>query len=268
MINRDKTEKDLFLPQPGNIIAITSGFGSMGKTWLAVTLSHALNLERKSVLLFDADNGLLNTEFQLNLSYKYSLNDVISGNATLNQAAAPVNRKKFDVISASAGSGVLEDVPVGRLQVLQEELILLARNYDAVLIDLASSEKIINNLLPKQTNLILVCTNDPSNLVSTYNFLQNMAGSYQYKSLQIVVNYANSYEEGLRTYNTLRRACEQYSTAMPQLLGVIRRDTRVRDAIRNHAMLLNRYPMSEAAEDVSAIAGKLINREKTNVREF
>ncbi len=51
------------------------------------------------------------------------------------------------------------------------------------------------------------------------------------------------------------------SLRTPPLLGVIRRDTRVRDAIRNHVLLLNRYPSSEAAEDVFNIARKLYAEE-------
>ena len=111
------------------------------------------------------------------------------------------------------------------------------------------------------SNIILVCTHEPSNLVSTYDFLQKNITSLSYKSLQIVINYANSYEDGLRTYNTLQHACEQYMFSTPPLLGVIRRDTRVRDAIRNHVLLLNRYPSSEAAEDVFNIARKLYAEE-------
>ena len=103
-----------------------------------------------------------------------------------------------------------------------------------------------------------MCTNDPSNLVSTYDYLKDIVGKKQYKNLQIVVNYANSYEEGLQTYGIIRRACEQYIKETPKLLGVVRRDTRVRDAIRNHVLLLNRYPNSEAAEDVMQIARNMI----------
>ncbi len=258
MINRDdiKIDKSLFLTPPAQITAITSGLGSMGKTWLAATLAQALNMLHKSVLLFDANNGLLNTDFQLGLNGSYYLNQVLSGEITLNQAVVPVNRKKFDVISGRAGSDLLDGVPVGRLQILREELVLLAQNYNEVIIDLPSSDKILHNLLPP-AQIILVCTNDPSNLVSTYDFLQKNHSSLSYKSLQIVINYANSYEEGLRTYDTLRRACEQYMTSTPPLLGVIRRDTKVRDVIRNHVLLLNRYPGSEAAEDVINIAKKL-----------
>lgn len=262
MINKKdiKIDKNLFLTPPAQITAITSGFGSMGKTWLAATLAQALNMLHKSVLLFDANNGLLNTDFQLGLNSSYYLNQVISGEITLNQAVVPVNKKKFDVISGRAGSDLLDGVPVGRLQILREELVMLAQNYNEVVIDLPATDKILHNLLPP-SQIILVCTNDPSNLVSTYDFLQKNLSGLSYKSLQIVINYANSYEEGLRTYDTLRRACEQYMTSTPPLLGVIRRDTKVRDVIRNQVLLLNRYPGSEAAEDVINIAKKLWVRE-------
>ncbi len=265
MINIDKK---LFLQHPTNIIAITSGVGSMGKTWLATTLAHALNILHQSVLLFDADSGLLNADFQLATGAGRYLDDVINGNITMNQAIVAVNKKKFDVIAAAAGSEVLKSVPDGRLQILSEELSILARCYKYTIMDLSSSEKIIRNLLPMQVNLILVCTQEPSNLVSTYQFLQNMGELAQYGNLQIVVNYANSQEDGMRTYNTLRQACEQYIKKTPQLLGVIRRDTRVRDAIRNHSLFLSRYQHSEAAEDVMAIAHKLVEKGEQNATEL
>lgn len=257
MINIDK---NLFLQQAHNIIAITSGVGSMGKTWLTITLAHALNILHESVLLFDADNGLLNIEAQLGAENENSLNKVLSGEITLNQAMIPLNRRKFEIISGTAGSNVLESTPQGRLHILREELLLVARNYHHLLIDLPASDKISDNILPFGSELILVCTNEPSNIVSTYKFLQECVGNDKYKNMQIIVNYVNSYEEGLQTFNTLRRACEKYISKTPSLLGVVRRDTRVRDAIRNHALLLTRYPNSEAADDIMQIAHKLLQK--------
>lgn len=259
MINIDKK---LFLQHPRNIFAISSGVGSMGKTWFSVTLAHALNTMSKSVLLLDADNSILNVSFQLALEDKPNLNQVLAELLTLNQACIPLNRKKFDVLTGVSGSVLFENTSDGRMQIFRDDFLLLARKYDYTLYDLPSSEKIMQQLLPTQATLLLVCTNDPSNLVSTYNFMKDVTYSKQYKNLQIVVNYANSYEEGMQTYGTLRKACEQYIQTTPKLLGVIRRDTRVRDAIRNHALLLNRYPDSEAAEDVLQIARRLIQTEK------
>ncbi|MBQ9271246.1 MAG: AAA family ATPase [Alphaproteobacteria bacterium] len=259
MIN---TDKNLFLQSARNVIAITSGVGTMGKTWLSITLAHALNTLKHSVLLFDADNGLLNIESQLDLKKRIPLNEAVIADATLNQTIISYNRHKFDMTVGTAGSDILAAAPIGRLQILKDDLLLLARQYDDVIIDLPDSEKIMTHFLPQGSDLILVCTDSPSNIVATYMFLQNYATTEKCKNLQIIVNYAQSYEDGLQTYNTLRRACEKYISATPALLGVVRRDTRVRDAIRNRVLLINRYPNSEAAEDVLQIARKLIKKEE------
>lgn len=261
-------EKNLFLQHKNNFIAITSGIGSMGKTWLATTLAHALNQLHRSVLLLDADGGLLNLDFQLGLNEHHTLNEVINGNLTLNQALTPVNRHKFHILSATAGSNLFESTAIGQLHLLREDLMIVAQKYQHVIVDLPPSEKIIKHLIPREINLILVCTDEPSNLVATYNFLQNSDIRNNYANLQIVVNYAHSYEAGLRTYNTLRQACEQYVKNTPKLLGVIRRDTRVRDAIRNNVLLLNRYPNAEASEDIMNIAAKILQQEKNDASIF
>lgn len=257
MIN---TNRNLFLQAPQNIVAVTSGIGSMGKTWLSLTLAHALNMLKQSALLFDADNGILNIETQLGAKSEVSLSEVTTGKATLNQAVVSVNRRKFDFISAPAGSNILAATPIGRLHLLKDDLVLLSGNYDYTLIDLPADDTIINHLLPQGSELILVCTDSPANIVSTYKFLQNLAQTDKYKNLQIVVNYAHSYEEGLQTYNTLRRACEKYLIKTPSLLGIVRHDTRVRDAIRNHVLTLNRYPNSEVAEDMMQLARNLLSK--------
>ena len=257
MINIDK---NLFLNRADNITVVTSGKRSSGKTWLSLTLAHALNLRGQQVLIVEADNGMLNADFQLSSRTGYYLNDVVSGECTLNQAIRPL-KKKFDMITAKAGSDLLENMPLGRLQLLGEDLCFVAKNYDQVILDVSNDGKVLHNLLPNGSNIVLLCDSNPSSLVSAYKFLQNEMKILRYNKLQIVVNYAHSYEEGLRTYNTLRHACEMYVKWTPKLLGVVRRDTRVRDAIRNHALLLNRYPNSEAAEDIIQIADKIIKGE-------
>ena len=77
--------------------------------------------------------------------------------------------------------------------------------------------------------------------------------------IKIVTNVVNSTREGERTYNTLLKACQGFLKISPQLLGVIRRDTRVREAIRSQTPLLTRFPNCEAAHDVERIAENLLN---------
>jgi len=53
---------------------------------------------------------------------------------------------------------------------------------------------------------------------------------------------------------TLAKACDTFLKFAPPLLGVVRRDAKVRDAIRAQTPLLTRHPGCDAARDVEAIA--------------
>jgi flagellar biosynthesis protein FlhG len=50
-----------------SLLAIGSGKGGVGKTWLAASLAHALARLGRRVLLFDGDLGLANVDVQLGL---------------------------------------------------------------------------------------------------------------------------------------------------------------------------------------------------------
>src|SRR5690606_35439152 len=82
-----------------NIIAVASGKGGVGKTWFAITLSHAFAKAGGKVLLFDGDLGLANVDIQLGLMPKHDLGGVLSGRLTLNQATVPFEDGKFDIIA-------------------------------------------------------------------------------------------------------------------------------------------------------------------------
>ena len=79
-LNTDTTPPSpIAMLQCANMVAIASGKGGVGKTWFAITLSHALAKRGKRVLLFDGDLGLANIDIQLGLMPKYDLGSVIAG---------------------------------------------------------------------------------------------------------------------------------------------------------------------------------------------
>jgi flagellar biosynthesis protein FlhG len=65
-----------------SIVAIGSGKGGVGKTWLAASLAHALARLGRRVLLFDGDLGLANVDVQLGLDPGPDLAGVLSGRCT------------------------------------------------------------------------------------------------------------------------------------------------------------------------------------------
>jgi glycosyltransferase involved in cell wall biosynthesis len=76
--------------------------------------------------------------------------------------------------------------------------------------------------------------------------------------VRVVVNMAGSVAAGLRAYETLAAAASGFLHFRPALGGVVRRDERVKDAIRRQSLLLSRTPQSIAGQDVEQIAAKLL----------
>lgn len=245
-----------------NMIAVASGKGGVGKTWFSITLAQALSGFKNKTLLFDGDLGLANVDIQLGLMVKYDLGSVVSGNMTLNQVVNHCEKARFDVIAGRSGSAGLASMPIGRLQILGEDLALLASNYDKIILDMgAGVEKPVRILSGMAEKIIVLCTEEPTSLTDAYAFIKIMTMQYPKRNIMIVINQANSEREGQRTYDTLSKACRNFLKINPPLLGIIRRDTRVRDSIRNQAPLISRYPTSEAAADVIAIARRLLRDE-------
>ncbi len=242
-----------------NIIAVASGKGGVGKTWFSITLAHALARAGRRVLLFDGDLGLANADIQLGLMPKSDLGSVVAGRITLNQATQRFDDGGFDVIAGRSGSGTLANIPLSRLQMLGDDLVLLAGAYDRVVLDLgAGVEKTVRQLAVNAGTILVVTTDEPTSLTDAYAFIKVTHLERPGTDMRLVVNMANSTREGERIYSTLLKACEGFLKVSPPLAGIVRRDMKVRDAIRNQTPILTRSPNSEASADVEAIAEKLL----------
>ena len=246
-----------------NVIAVASGKGGVGKTWFAITLTHALARSGRRALLFDGDLGLANVDIQLGLMPKTDLGSVVAGRLTLNQALVNFPGGGFDIVAGRSGSGTLANIPLSRLQMLGDDLALLAGGYDRVVVDLgAGVEKTVRLLAQNAGTVLVVTTDEPTSLTDAYAFIKVTHMERPGTDMRVVVNMANSTREGERIYSTLLKACEGFLKISPPLAGVIRRDLKVRDAIRNQTPILIRSPNSEAAADVEAIVERLLAQGK------
>ena len=241
------------------VIAVASGKGGVGKTWFAITLSHALANAGRKTLLFDGDLGLANVDIQLGLMPKHDLGAVVSGRMPLNQATTTFEDGGFDIVAGRSGSGNLANVSAKSLNTLGEELVLLSQAYHHVVLDLgAGVERTVRNLTNSVDTILVVTTDEPTALTDAYAFIKISHMERPNLDMRVVINMANSTREGERTYTTILKACEGFLKFSPPLSGVIRRDNKVRETIRKQTSILVRYPNTEAASDVESIVKKLL----------
>lgn len=242
-----------------NIIAIASGKGGVGKTWVSTTISHIFANSGRRALLFDGDIGLANVDVQLGLHPDVDLSDVFSGKATLTQATTHFKDGNFDIIAGRSGSGSLANLSVDKINSLSRELNEMAKSYDVILLDLgAGIEQQVQAMAQLATRCLVVITDEPTSLTDAYAFIKILRLQNQDVDIQIIVNMAENQREGLKTYNAIQNACESFLKFTPRLAGIIRRDPKVKEAIRSQKPILLKNTKSMAAADVAALAVKLM----------
>lgn len=244
-----------------NIIAIASGKGGVGKTWLSVTLAHLCARSGRQVLLFDGDIGLANVDVQLGLTPTHDLNGVISGKHSLKDAVTHYTEGKFDILAGRSGSTSLASMPFDKLEKLGAELLELRGNYDHVFIDLgAGIEQNVQYLASIAARCVVVVTDEPTSLTDAYAFIKIALQGKSPPDIGIVINQAATQKEGEATFHTINKACVNFLQYSPSLLGIVRKDNKVKDSIRAQKSLLIRAPHTTAATDAAAISIKLMQQ--------
>lgn len=242
-----------------HMVAFCSGSKGIGKTWLASTICHSLALKKLKVLLFDADCGLENVSYQLDLSTFTPYKKLLNGSVTLNNAVHNFSRGGFDVINSFSGENGLALAPVGRVQILGEDLAHFANNYDAVFLDCSDEDfKTVNIFFNMCRTIVIIVNTDTLSLSQAYQKIVQLKNICPGASFKIVINHAQSFEEGRQVFKSILQATEKYIKLDLELLGIIRQDPHIREAVLNRSLLLKRYPSCRGAEDAVAIAEKIL----------
>ncbi len=249
-------------PAVARILAVASGKGGVGKTWFAITLAHALVRAGRRVLLFDGDLGLANVDIQLGLMPAHDIASVVAGKCRLADALVH-HPAGFDILAGRSGSGALASLDDAALEAVLAALRAAAAGYDHVVLDLGAGIDRTTRRLSRFADLLLVvATEEPTSLTDAYAVLKlhhaDRDATAAASEARVVVNLASTVAAGERTYATLARACASFLGHTPKLAGIIRRDDRVRDAIRRQTLLLQRHPNALAAADVERLAASLV----------
>ena len=251
------------LPAGARIIAVTSGKGGVGKTFLSANLAAALTRRGQRVLVLDADLGLANLDVVLNLHPKITLHDVFTGRASLEEAVieAPGG---FSVLLA--GSGMVEYsrlTPEVRNQFINV-LQTLTPRFDVVLLDTgAGISDVVLFSVSLAAEVLIVATPEPTSLTDAYAAIKVLATQQKRQQVRLVVNQAARPGDGRAITGQLQQVLDRFvttDTGRPMRLvhmGDIPADPSVREAVMRRQLLMQQMPGCPAALAVAQLANKI-----------
>jgi len=242
----------------GRIVAVASGKGGVGKTWFAISLTQALVQAGCRAVLLDADLGLANADVQLGLAPQHDLGAVLAGRAPL-EAALVAHPAGFQLLAGRSGASSLAELGGGALDAALRLPRLLAERFDGVVLDLGAGIGTVQRRMLAGADLpLILATEEPTSLTDAYAVLKLLARDAPDATPHLVVNMASGAAAAQRVHATLEAATRRFLGRGLPLLGIIRRDAKVPEAIRAQTPLLTRHPTAMAAREVEAVARSLL----------
>jgi len=244
-------------PTGGEVLAIVSGKGGVGKTNLAVNLGIQLSRYGSRVVLLDADFGLANADILLNLSPLGDVSDLLDGRRSLDDLLVdgPEGLRVVCGVSGFTRNGnPCEFDPSACLRALRR----LDGACDVLLIDCpAGVAPPVAAYALSADRLIVVTTPEPTALADAYATLKMLHRGGFCGRAGVIVNMVRSRDEARSAWSRLQRAAERFLGLSLQDLGAVPLDRHVVKAVRERVPVVVRYPHCSASSCISDICRKI-----------
>jgi flagellar biosynthesis protein FlhG len=242
----------------GQVLAITSGKGGVGKTNIAANLAICLASSNRKVVLLDADLGLGNLDVVMNINSRYNLSHVVSGRKTLEEITQ-IGPAGVEIICG--GSGIEELANLGQFQRtrLMEELQAIQNHTDVVVIDTGAG--IHNSVIcfcMAADHVLVVTTPEPPAMTDAYAMIKVLAGRRYSGRISLVVNMAASAAEGKKIYRQIADVARRFLDTPVFEAGVLCKDDHVPAAVRAREPVVLAHPRSKITASLVAMTARLV----------
>lgn len=244
-------------PGPVQVIAVTGGKGGVGKTCVAVNLAAAMAAQNRRVLLLDGDLGLANADVQLGLVPGHTLEHVLDGRCTLEEAVVETPLG-FRLIAGASGVSRLAGLSTAEHLGLVQAFSHLTQGLDTLIIDTAAgiADSVLQFCQASQ-HVLVVVNDEPASLTDAYALIKVLHRRHGLRRFQVLANRSTSPGSGEQLFRKIERVTSRFLDVVLDYAGEVPEDAFVRSAIRQQRCVFGAYPSSTASRAFSRLAGRV-----------
>lgn len=243
--------------RPGRVLAVTSGKGGVGKTNISTNLAICLAASRKRVLLLDADLSLGNVDIIMNINSKYNISHMLSGRKTLEEIVQ-TGPEGVEVVCGVSGLESMANLTELNRHRILKGLSDLAAERDVIIVDTpAGIGKTGIGFCLAADHVLVITTPEATSMTDAYSMIKVLSANSFAGRISLVVNMADSFTEGKRTYQQISTVARRFLNAHVYNGGVLLRDERLRAAVKQRKPVVLAYPRARISGSLAALAATL-----------
>lgn len=238
------------------IIAVTSGKGGTGKSFVASNLSVLLAHQNKKVLLVDLDINLSNQNVFFNISNRETLYHYLIHNCELQDTVFEYS-DNLDIILGESGKldhPSLNDSQVSRLFA---DLRKLNKKYDLIILDTSSGiERSTLEILLNSDEIFLVASSEPTSVMDGYVILKMLKSRGATNKINVIINKCLDEKDAVEAYDNLQKAANHFLKTNINYLGMVSFSKSVIQSIKDQNPLVLSDKNSTITRQFNEISSK------------
>ena len=247
-----------------NTIAITSGKGGVGKTTIAVNVALSLAMQNKETLLLDADLGMANAHILLGINPKFSLEDFVTGNLSLDKVITTTKNNLKFVSGGNAINNLLNLSDLERHKIIKS-FNDLKKKPEYMLIDVgAGAEASSMTFLASADKVIVVITGEPTSFIDAYTLIKTSFLDYKINNFGIIINMALSPLQAKLNFDKFQSITHKFLDVNLKYVGQIPNSQKVKNSIISRTALVSSRSNDLETKAFSEISSKLLSIESNN----
>jgi flagellar biosynthesis protein FlhG len=241
-------------PGPVQVIAVTGGKGGVGKSCVAVNLATALARDGKRVLVLDGDLGLANVDVLLGVTPRFTLEHVLDGRCTLEEAILET-RQGFRIIPAASGVARLAELSTREHLGLVQAFSNLTTGLDVLIVDTAAGiADGVRQFCQAAQQVLVVLRDEPASLTDAYALVKVLRRDHGMVRFRILANMTQNPGDGDALFRKLERVTSRFLDVVLEYAGEIPDDPLVRQAVREQRTVIEAFPSGPAARAFARLA--------------